>query len=162
METLTEMQELFCQEYAVSLSAIEAARKAGYKDALHDGYRLLRKPHVVSRVKEVCSERSKRFGIDRDFILAGLLENYQRCMQDVKPQLNSKTGKPIVDEDDNRVYTYNVNGALKALELIGKLVGVDAFNEKLNVHVTKDQEVLSAMQAGNERLKNAPDFGAKS
>ena len=159
---LTEKQEAFCQEYAVCHSAERAASYAGYADWAHEGYKLLKKPHILQRVKEVCQERSQRVGITKDFVLAGLLENYQRCMQEVKPQLNSKTGKPIEDDEGNPVYTYNVNAALKSLELIGKLVGVDAFNEKLNVHLSREKEMEDAISAGNERLKNAPVFKSES
>lgn len=147
---LTEKQEAFCQAYAVYLSAPKAASEAGYADVQTEGYRLLRKEHVVERIKELCAERSQRFGIDRDWVIAEALENYQRCMQQVKPQLNSKTGKPILgeDEDGNQaaIFTYNSNMAHKFLDLISKLTNSYP-SDKLEVQVSED-DVVKRMLRG--------------
>lgn len=150
MLKLTEKQEAFCQAYAVCLNAAQAAEEAGYSDVQTEGYRLLRKPHIVERIKELCSERSQRYGIDRDWVIAEALENYQRCMQQVKPQLNSKTGKPILGEDEEgntaAVFTYNANMAHKFLDLISKLTGSYP-SDKLDVKISED-DVVKRMLRG--------------
>jgi hypothetical protein len=78
-----------------------------------------------------------------------------------KPKLNSKTGKAIKDKDGNAIYIRNETQITKVLELIGKVSGIDAFDEKHTITMASDQSIIDAMQIGSERLKNAPDFGAE-
>ncbi len=90
-------------------------------------------------------------------MLQNLRSVYERVTQEVKPSLNSKTGKPLKDGDGNALYTYNANAALRALELIGKHVGVNAFEEKANADFGR--QLLERIQAGRRRVGMPPLAG---
>ena len=74
--------------------------------------------------------------IDRDYVLAGLKENFERAMQ-YKPVLDGK-GKPTGE------YAYSGAVANRALELLGKDLGMFS-NEGAD---SSDQIDLKAVRAG--------------
>lgn len=156
---MTEREEAFCLNYIENgRNAMKAYEDAGYANAQKNAWRMLTKPHIQEWIEVLYAERNRRLGVSRDYVLSELLEQLQVLKADVKPKLNAKTGKPITDEDGNPVYVRNEPGITKVLELIGKLAGVDAFNDKMTVTVTKDQAILDAMEAGSKRLQEAPSF----
>ncbi len=61
-----------------------------------------------------------------------------------------KTGKPLTDDDGNSLFTFNASAANRALELIGKHVGVGAFKDRLEVE--HHMILVQKIQAGRERL----------
>ena len=101
-------------------------------------------------IAEAVKARSERAEIDADWVLQNLRSVYERVTQEVKPSLNSKTGKPLKDEGGNALYTYNANAALRALELIGKHVGVSAFEEKADAEFGR--QLIERIQAGRRRV----------
>lgn len=160
---LTEKEELAAHEYVINgRNEVAAARAAGYSMPEKHAWKVFRRPHVQEFVEQLYSDRNRRMGVSRDYVMAELLDQLQVLKAEIKPKLNSKTGKPIEDEDGNPIYVRNEAGITKVLELIGKLAGVDAFNEKMKVEVTREKEILDAMEAGSERLKNAPKFDSES
>lgn len=74
LKKLTEKEQVFVQEYLISLNASDGYRKAGYKgkDAGAGGYEILRKPHIQTAVKKAMDERAKRLEIDSDWVLKRL------------------------------------------------------------------------------------------
>jgi hypothetical protein len=90
----------------------------GYSEAgaLQSGNRLLRKPDVASRIKELkaaVSERQvEKIAVDRAWVVARLTENVQRAMQ--IETVRDREGNPIGE------YTYEGGVANKALELLGR------------------------------------------
>lgn len=98
---------------------------------------MMKEPAVRTAIQEAMKERNERLGLDADYVLAHLHDLFQRVTQEVKPALNSKTGKPLTDPDTGAaLYTFNAPAALKALELMGKHVGVSAFKDVSEVRVT--------------------------
>lgn len=69
-------------------------------------------------------------GIDAQWVLNQAVTLHRRCMQDVVPLMDRK-GNQIYDDEGNALFAFNAAGAAKALELVGKHVGVGAFSEKL-------------------------------
>jgi len=71
---LTEKQKKFVEEYLVDLNATQAAIRAGYspKTASDEGYKLVHKGRVASRIAREMAERSRRTGITQDRVLREL------------------------------------------------------------------------------------------
>lgn len=151
-DTLQNKQKLFVKHYLACLNATQAAREAGYGTPSTQGPRLLKHPGVKAAIAKAMDARAKRLDINADWVLKELHSLYQRVMQEVKPALNSKTGKPITDEDGNALYTFNANAALKSLELIGKHIDVTAFDNKLTVEMNREQKIIDAIHEGRESV----------
>ena len=118
MAELTKKQELFCIEYLIDLNATQAAIRAGYsKHTAKDiGCENLAKPNISERIAELFTERTNKTKIDAEYVLVKSNELLNRCMAE--------------GED------FSPSGAGKALDLIGKHVDVQAFNEKATVDNT--------------------------
>lgn len=156
METLTDKQIRFVDEYLVDLNATQAAIRAGYspKTAYSIGGELLNKPEIKSRVDIAQAERSKRTGINQDRVLRELAKVAFVNAPDVI-DFNDATIKDNASSDDTaaiasvkvkKIPTMEGEGVereikladkLKALELLGKHLGM--FTD--NIHVTGDMGV---------------------
>jgi phage terminase small subunit len=122
---LTAKQQRFVQEFCVDLNAHRAAERAGYskRTARQIGAENLSKPYIVEAIRDEMRETEERIDITKYEVIKDLIGVKNRCMQ-VHPVLNDK-GDPIGE------YRFNANGALRALQLLGKHIGM--FTEKLNV-----------------------------
>ena len=127
---LTPKRQAFAREYLVDFNAAAAARRAGYSErtAKQQGNELLQDPDVQAAIQQAQKELSKRVEISVDYVVRNLVEVVERCMARAPVMSN---GEQAVDEDGNAVWTFNANGANKALELIGKHLG--AFTEKVEM-----------------------------
>lgn len=126
---LTEKQERFCQEYLLDLNAKRAAVRAGYseKTAYSIGHENLKKPEVSSRISELKKKRTERTEITVDYVLSGLKEVAERCLQKspvMKWDYVSKQMVQVQDEEGRFVWSFDSQGANRAFELLGKHVGV--------------------------------------
>ena len=97
----------------------ETAYKSVYgnsKGAAQSASRLAKNPKIVARIQELNSEVVgqvlTRVGLDRSYVLDNLREIAERCMQ-----VRAVPLKP-------GVFQFNAAGATKALELIGKELGM--------------------------------------
>lgn len=143
---LTSKQEQFCREYLIDLNAKQAAIRTGYseKTAEVQGSRLLSNAKVASRVAELKSERVQRVEITADYVLSGLKEVAERCLAS-KPVMvwdyaNSCKAQKR-DDDGNGVFEFDSSGANRALELLGKHVGVfEKDNEQQTKSITVNIE----------------------
>ena len=115
---LNAKQKVFCEEYLVDLNATQAAVRAGYsvKTAKEMGHENLTKPHIAEYVAELKAKRSKETKIDAAYVLEMSNELLKRCMVEGEG--------------------FNATGVGKALDLIGKHIDVQAFNEKATVDAT--------------------------
>jgi len=106
---LTDKQEAFCREYLIDLNGTQSAIRAGYskKTARSIADENLTKPDIVSRVKELMSERAERVERTADDVLRDLMAVRADAMQ------------TVTDRDGNRIM-FNHAAALKAIELEGK------------------------------------------
>jgi phage terminase small subunit len=115
---LTPRQALFVQEYLKDLNATQAAIRAGYaeKTARVMGPENLSKPAIRDAVDEALAKRSGKIQVDAEWVLAGLKKNFERSMQE----------EAVTDKEGNRTgeYTYQGTVANRALELIGKHLGM--------------------------------------
>lgn len=115
MSKLTAKQQVFCEEYLIDLNATQAAIRAGYSKASATaiGAENLTKPDIATLIAKLKAERSESTKIDAAYVLKMSNELFNRCM--------------VKGED------FHPSGAGKALDLIGKHIDVQAFNDKATV-----------------------------
>lgn len=132
---LNPRQEAFAREYLVDLNATQAYIRAGYKArgnaAEVNAARLLRNAQVQKIIQAGRQEVAKKTLVTVEYVIEGLKEVAQRCMQRVP--VMRKEGKDwvqVTELDENGtpqgVWEFDSSGANRSLELLGKHVG--AFN----------------------------------
>ncbi|WP_084640195.1 terminase small subunit [Kaistia adipata] len=158
MAHLTPKQAAFVREYLIDLNATQAAARAGFsaRTANQQGARLMTNPDVRGAIDVAMLARSERTEIDADWVLKRLVDEAEADLADL---YDSKTGalKPVhdwpliwrkglvqgieVDElfegrGEGRTHVGHVrklklDNRIKRIELIGKHVGVKAFEEQV-------------------------------
>lgn len=126
---LNDRQKRFCEEYLIDLNGTQAAIRAGYskKTANEQAARLLTNVSVHAYITEMKSQRSKRTEITSDYVLTGLKEVAERCLQRIPVMefdYSSRSMRQKIDDEGNGVWEFDSNGANRAFELLGKHVGV--------------------------------------
>ena len=152
---MTAKQKRFVEEYLIDLNATQAAIRAGYSpnSARDIGSENLTKPHIRARVEEALAERSKRTGINADRVVRELARIAFVNAADVI-NFDSATLSENASEDDTaaiasvKVKTIPTDAGegvereirmcdkLKALELLGKHLGMFNNDPESNVPVT--------------------------
>lgn len=139
---MTVKRHRFVAEYLVDLNATQAAIRAGYakKGAKDQAYALMQDPEVAAAIKAAMEERSKRLQVDADYVLQRLTEIDQLDLADIF-DLDGKLlpirqwpliWRQMVKEVDMKTGKVKFHDKLRALELIGKHVNVNAFREQVN------------------------------
>ena len=137
---MTPKQQCFVEEYLVDLNATQAAIRAGYsaRNADKIGPELLGKTRVAEAIAEAIQARSERTEIDQDWIIKQLKGVYEASME----------GRPVCDKDGNeKGFSFNPSAANKALELLGRHLGM--FTDNLNL----SGEVALTHEQALEKLK---------
>lgn len=121
--TLKHREERFCQEYTVCYEGKRAAIAAGYKEkgAAKQACKLLKDPRIIARIREIQTELSDRMMITRERVVMELMDVLEIC----------KAAKPVMRWDyirhemvESGEYQIDSKGATKALELLGKQLGM--------------------------------------
>lgn len=109
---LTDRQARFVAEYLIDLNATAAAKRAGYSEKTADkiGSQLLGKTGVAAAIDAAIKKRERKTEVTQDYVLHNLKEIVDRCM--------------LSDGFDAR-------GAAKALELLGRHLGM--FTDKIKL-----------------------------
>lgn len=114
---------MFVKEYLVDLNATQAAIRAGYsaRTAGQIGDEILKKPEIASAVQAAMDSRSQRTEITADYVLSGIQEIAERCLQRV-PVMEGRgeDRRQATDEDGRNVWSFDAAGANKAFENLGK------------------------------------------
>lgn len=147
---LNAKQERFCQEYIIDLNATQAAIRAGYSQdtAGSQAHDLLKKPEVQTEIDRLKSERSRQTKIDANWLLTRLAAEAEADIADLYddegrlkpvkdwPEIWRKglvSGvRTAVSEDGVAFIDVKVSDRIRRLELIGKHVSVQAFQENVN------------------------------
>lgn len=138
---LTDQQAAFCEEYLLDLNATQAAKRAGYAaaSANRQGSRLLTYDGIRARIAALMDARSQRTLVNADFVIGGLLENVHRCQQ-AQPVMvyDAESGEMVQkhDSEGRAVYDFDSQGANKALELLGRHLGMFIDKSKIEQTVT--------------------------
>lgn len=151
MAKLTEKQQRFVEEYLVDLNATQAAIRAGYsvKTADVQGSRMLGNVKVQSAIGEAMALRSRRTGINQDRVvlelakiafvkITDIVNSDGEIKEDAKPEdlaciETVKYKASNTDKGDSVEREVKISSKLKALELLGKHLGM--WNDKVDVNV---------------------------
>lgn len=158
-EELTAKQAAFVAEYLIDLNATQAAIRAGYsaKTAEKIGSENLKKPEVARAIDQAKSKRSQQTQIDAAWVLKRLAEEASADIADLYDE-NTNALKPVHEwpkiwrqglvagleinelfegHGEDRIQIgyvskIKLSDRIKRLELIGKHVNVNAFQETIN------------------------------
>lgn len=137
---LTVRQARFVEEYLVDGNGTQAAIRAGYseKSASQLGTKALRMPHVQTALEMRRVELAGLCEVDGIWVLQQLRVVAERCLQraPVRDRSGQETGE----------WTFNVSGATRALELIGKHLGM--FSERVDVQLLRSEAAQVAAEFG--------------
>ena len=135
------------------MNATQAAIRAGYspRTARAIACENLAKPNIQKAIAKAKRQRSEATKIDAEWVLRQAVELHQRCMQEIRPVRNPKTGKQIYDGDGNALFKFDAAAANRALELVGKHVDIGAFKERLEV--SGGISLIDRLQAGRDRAR---------
>lgn len=133
MPKLTDKQTAFVREYLIDLNATQAAIRAGYSErtASRIGPQLLGKTCVREAIEKAQAKRAQRVEVTQDYVLSNLVEVVERTMQRA-PVLGK--GEQVTDEEGRAVWTFDAKNANRALELLGKHLGI--FTDKIRAEVS--------------------------
>ena len=125
---LTDKQKRFVEEYLVDLNATQAAIRAGYSEqtAYSIGQRLLKKVEVQEAIQQAQNKRTTRTQITQDEVIRRLIENVDISMGKKATVITipSKSENGEVMGNDVAQFVYEPSAANKALELLGKHLGI--------------------------------------
>ena len=149
---MTRKQRLFVEEYLIDLNATQAAIRAGYsvKTANEQGAQNLAKFSIQQAISEKMAERSKRTGVNQDRVVMELAKIAFVNAADVIDPESATIREGATSDDTAAIQSVKVkviptkegegvereirlNDKLKALELLGKHLGM--WNDKLDVNV---------------------------
>jgi phage terminase small subunit len=133
---LTAQQDAFCVEYVRNGGQRNAAYRASYNTKANDTtvkgevLKLLDNPAVLKRIgdlqREVTEKMVDKAVVDKTWIDTRLKRVVERCMQ-ASPVFD-RSGNPVlqVTEDGQlaAVYAFDAKSATRALELLGKDIGM--------------------------------------
>lgn len=131
---LTPRQRRFVDEYLIDLNGTQAAIRAGYsqKTARQIGQKLLTKVDIQQAISAAQVERQKRTELTADEVIRDLREVRDVCLgrKSVKVvEVVKFEGEATPHEVDALVF--DANGANKALELLGKHIGM--FGDRIDM-----------------------------
>lgn len=133
---LTPKQELFCQEYAITLNATQAALKAGYGGKKHApktaavwGCRLLQESIISDRVRELIGLRFKRVEVEGDRLVR---EVYALALSDIMEivEIGEKnTARVLPKKEIKRKHGRQVQKITIAPGEFGDLIKIEMHNK---------------------------------
>lgn len=142
---LKPKEERFCLEYTVDYNQTQAAIRAGYaeKSAAKTGCKLMKDPEVVAYIRQLQNEQAKRLMLTSDRVVIALIDVYQKCMQAVPVEEWNYDLHTMLKTGE---YQFDSKGAVKALELLGKHLGMfekkeDAGDDTGPVFITGEDEL---------------------
>jgi phage terminase small subunit len=137
----TPRERLFVAEYPVDWNATQAAIRAGYskKSAKDIGHELTRKPKIIDAITAFLAKREDRASIDRKWVLARLVD------------VEAEAAKVADDKDATGKAAARLH-RLRALELIGKHVDVNAFRTQLGISGPDGSPLWDLSRLNDEEL----------
>lgn len=145
---LTDKQKRFIEEYLIDLNATQAAIRAGYSKnrASELGYQLLQKTTVQQAIQDAQNKRSERVQITQDDVIRMLLENIEIASGKkavIKTEIRKSENGELVG-DDIAQFVYESSSVNKALELLGKHLGM--FSQKVDLTSSDGSMALGSLR----------------
>jgi phage terminase small subunit len=156
---LTPKQAQFVIHYLVDLNATQAAIRAGYKgnNPRNIGSENLAKPYIAAAIQEAMDKRSERTKIDADWVLNHNAEMLEADIADIIDDNGSylpikqwpKIWRQMLAGIDvqelfegsgsskkkiGTVKKFKFIDRLRALELLGKHVNIQAYRDRIDMH----------------------------
>lgn len=151
---LSDRHERFCQEYQLDCNASQAAARAGYskRTSRITGQRLLAREDVQARLTQLQRERAARTQVEADQVLMRLQNVAERCQAEI----------PIYSPDGEEVGTrlLNAAGAIRALELLGKHLGL--WVDRQQIVSDSEQTITLDWTCYGQGELNRPEEGRQS
>lgn len=171
---LNAQQQRFVDEYLLDLNATAAAKRSGYSErtAYSQGQRLLKVVEVAAAIEAALTARAERTKIDADWMLKRLADETAADVNDLydesghlKPVkdwpliwrqglvagIESVSEKVGEDEDGNPVMAtvrkVKLADRAKRLDMLGRHVDVQAFRDRVDVHVVDPYTELEAARS---------------
>lgn len=125
-------QELFCDWYIKLGHVTKAAINAGYskKTAYSIGSENLKKPEIIAYIRQRKRELEELLGFNKATVIKDLLEIKDKSMQAVPVMYYNPKEKAYVQKTEENdkgegvgLYTFDSQGAIRALENINKMMG---------------------------------------
>jgi phage terminase small subunit len=159
LEPLTEKQKKFVEEYVIDLNATQAAIRAGYSknSARQIATENLSKPSILAYVKKMREQQQAQSMLDSRWVLERLTQVIDRSMQAVPVMEWDYGSQEMVPSGE---YQYDSNGANKALELIGKHLGL--FDPKAKHIDALTNAQIEKMKAETEKIKAEANASSKN
>lgn len=176
---MNDKQKRFCEEYLIDLNATQAAIRAGYSEnaARQMGSDLLSHPAVQEEITRLKLERSETTGVNAAWLLTRLAHEAEADVADLYDE--SGALKPVrewpkiwrlglvagldVEEIEldgikvGSVKKIRVSDRIKRLELIGKHISVQAFQERVKHEGLEG--LADRLARAAERLKGDENAG---
>lgn len=166
---MTEKQKRFVDEYLIDLNATQAAIRAGYSPntAAEIGCENLIKPNIQNAIAKAMAERSRRTGVTADRVINELAKIAFVNAADIIDD-ESATIKPTALAEDTaaiqsvKVKYFGDDGVereikladkLKALDLLGRHLGIFKENIELKADITSEKLADIFKQIGGEGLE---------
>ncbi|MGR6647698.1 terminase small subunit [Avibacterium paragallinarum] len=145
---LTDKQKRFVEEYLIDLNATQAAIRAGYSKnrASELGYQLLQKTTVQQAIEAAQNKRAERVQITQDDVIRMLLENIEVASGKkavIKTEIRKSEDGELVG-DDIAQFVYESSSVNKALELLGKHLGM--FSQKVDLTSSDGSMALGSLR----------------
>lgn len=107
-------RKLFVNEYIIDFNGSRAAIAAGYskKAAKQIAHRLLTQADLVQAIKKRVDHRIAKLQLDQNYVVQGLIEVYERCMQ--ATEVKNADGVPTGE------WKFDAKGANTALKALGE------------------------------------------
>jgi len=118
------MERTYVDTYVRTHNKTEAAREAGYSDPNSQGSRIFKKSHIQAAIKERMEDDTALIGITPQWVLSELVDQLQVLKAKVAPLVQSRSKKPITDDEGNPVYTRKEADITAVLKLIGQALGM--------------------------------------
>lgn len=155
MPALRGKHERFCQEYVIDYNGKQAATRAGYEgdSARQQASRLLTKDEILDRIRELQAEQVKRLSISQDYVVLELLDTY-KCCREATPVM--RYDYDLGEMVETGKYQFDSKGALRALELLGKHLGM--YDRKGSSAQSTGSNLLDRLTEGTGEDMNTDDL----
>lgn len=176
---LTPKQERFVAEYLIDLNATQAAIRAGYskKNADKIGSELLGKTRVARAIQQAQKDRQVRTEITQDMVLRecaklaffdirklldkdGILLDISALDDDIAAAIIGLDIQDIHESQGNKkniigyIKKYKLADKLKAIELLGKHLGLWQPKDDVPQDESKEDELSQSLRELGKELKN--------